>query len=289
MTDDKPDASLKDSPTLKRKAEQLELENRIKKAMEGISHKIAVISGKGGVGKTTVSANIAMRLALAGSKTGCLDVDITGPNLHKLLGVNTNPAIDPETRLIVPVTGPGGIKIMSMAFLLDSDDTPVIWRGPMKMGVIREFLGNVQWGALDYLVIDLPPGTGDEVLDIMQLVKPLDGIVLVSTSQELSLTSVAKTATMAGKMDVRILGVIENMSTYTCEQCQHTVRLFGEEAGVEQLAGRFNIPFLGSIPLEPGRMQQLVPAATASGKETPASRAIDGIFATLKKQVERKT
>ncbi len=286
--EDQPDAQLKESPTLKRKAEQLELEKRIEKAMAGISHKIAIISGKGGVGKTTVSANIAIRFTLAGFKTGCLDVDITGPNLHKLLGVNTSPVVDPDTRLIVPVPGPNGIKIMSMAFLLDSDDTPVIWRGPMKMGVIREFLGNVQWGDLEYLVIDLPPGTGDEVLDIMQLVKPLDGIILVSTSQELSLISVSKTATMAEKMGVHVLGIIENMSTYTCEQCQHSVHLFGEQDGVEKLAGRFNIPFLGSIPMEPGPMQHLVSTASASDKASSASRAFDGIFATIKKQMERK-
>lgn len=276
---------LKESPTLKRKAEQMELDNRIEKAMASIPHKIAVISGKGGVGKTTVAANVAIRLANAGFKTGCLDVDITGPNLHKLLGVQANPVVDPDTRQIIPVDGPLGIKVMSMAFLLDSDYTPVIWRGPMKMGIIREFLGNVRWSGVDYLVIDLPPGTGDEVLDIMQLVKPLDGIVLVSTSQEMSLISVAKTATMAQKMDVKILGIVENMSTFTCEQCQHAVHLFGEPDGVERLARQFNIPFLGSIPMEPARMQQPGSIAPPAEQVTPASKVLDAIHVVLLKQL----
>ncbi|MHA1372572.1 MAG: Mrp/NBP35 family ATP-binding protein [Promethearchaeota archaeon] len=276
---------LKDSPTLDRRKQILELEKRIKENMEQISHKIAIISGKGGVGKTTVAANLAIRFAMDGNVTGALDVDITGPNLHKLLSLKDRPGYDDKIKAINPVIGPYNIKVMSMAFLLDSDYTPVIWRGPMKMGVVREFLGTVNWGNLDYLIIDLPPGTGDETLDIMQLVKPLDGVIIVTTSQEMSLIDVAKTINMAGKMNVKVLGLIENMSIYKCPKCGHVEQIFGEKDAAKNLAKRFSIPFLGSIPLEPSYVQQLrdnLPVILQD-KESAAKQALEDIFSELNK------
>ncbi|MHA1793851.1 MAG: Mrp/NBP35 family ATP-binding protein [Promethearchaeota archaeon] len=276
---------LKDSPTLNRQMKQVQLEKKIEDNMKRIAHKIAIISGKGGVGKTTVAANLAIKFAETGKSTGALDVDITGPNMHKLLMISDRPEIDPVTKEIIPVEGPLNIKVMSTAFLLESDYTPVIWRGPMKMGVIREYLGTVKWGSLEYMVIDLPPGTGDETLDIMQLVKPLDGVIVVSTSQEMSLIDVAKTINMAKKMKVKVLGLIENMSQYKCPKCGNVEYIFGKKDGVKDLAASMNVPFLGSIPLEPKFVQQVdetIPVV-AQKHESDAKNAFEDIFDNIMK------
>jgi len=268
---------LKPSPTLERNMKQVQLEQKIKSNMENIRHKIAVISGKGGVGKTTIAANLALFLASKNDTVGVLDVDITGPNMHKILGITERPEIDPNDQSIIPVKGPLNMKVMSMAFLLDSDQTPVIWRGPMKMSI----LGTVAWGPLDYLVVDLPPGTGDETLDIMQLVKPLDGVLIVTTSQDMSLISVSKTISMAMKMDVNVLGVIENMSTYTCPTCGHESHVFGKAGAAEAMAGQFNVPFLGSIPLEPIDVQFGCGDLSSEKEEGSAKSAFKVIFEDL--------
>ncbi|MFX0100244.1 MAG: Mrp/NBP35 family ATP-binding protein [Candidatus Hodarchaeota archaeon] len=279
---------LNDSPTLERKMKMQQMELNIKENMEKIKHKIAIISGKGGVGKTTVAANLAIKFADEGESAGSLDVDITGPNLHKLLGVRDRPLVDPMTKIIIPVDGPLNLKIMSMAFLLETEHTPVIWRGPMKMGVIREFLGSVKWGDLNYLVIDLPPGTGDETLDIMQLVKPIDGVVVVTTSQEMSLIDVAKTIIMSKKMEVPVLGLIENMSSYKCPHCGKEEQIYGEKGAAEKLARDMGVPFLGSIPLEPEFVQQTkenVPVILQK-IDSQAKEAFENIYQNLKKQLK---
>ena len=278
---------LKPSPTLERHAKQLELEKKIEMNMENIQHKIAVISGKGGVGKTTVAANLALFLANKEENVGVLDVDITGPNMHKILGISDRPEVDPSDKSILPVRGPLNIRVMSMAFLLDSDQTPVIWRGPMKMSIIREFLGSVAWGKLTYLVVDLPPGTGDETLDIMQLVKNIDGVIVVTTSQDLSLVSVSKTISMAMKMDVKVLGIIENMSTYQCPKCGYESHIFGKEGGAKVLARHFDIPFLGSIPLDPQDIQ-FDYGARVSTVEGKAKSSFQGIFERLYSEISKK-
>ncbi len=266
----------------------MELQQKIDANMARIKHKIAIISGKGGVGKTTVAANLAVKFAETGRSTGALDIDITGPTLHKLLGVDiAPPEIDPFTKTIVPANGPLNIKVMSTAFLLPDDTTPVIWRGPMKMGVVREYLGAVSWGDLDYLIIDLPPGTGDEILDIMQLVKPLDGVVVVTTAQELSTTSVGKTIVMAEKMGVKVLGVVENMSVYKCTKCGNEERLFGAPDGAKNLARDLGVPYLGSIPLDPAVVQQAaerVPAISQQ-QDSPAKKSFNEIFKKISDQL----
>ena len=236
-------------------AQEIETE-QIKETMGNIKHRIIVCSGKGGVGKSTVSTNLAISLASQGFTVGILDVDITGPNVPKMLGVDgQRPDVIPGENKFIPINGPLNIKVMSMAFLLESPDTPVIWRGPIKMKALRQFITDGSWGELDYLIADLPPGTSDETLDIMQL---MDGhVVIVTTPQEVATLDARKTVEMAKKMNRPILGIVENMSglTVKCDHCgeEKHVDLFGSGGG-EKAAADLEVPFLGKIPIEQGIM-----------------------------------
>lgn len=222
----------------------------IRNNMSKIKHKIVVISGKGGVGKTTIAVNLAMSLASVGLRVGILDVDITGPNVNKMLGISPEirPRVDPDAKKFYPVDGPLNTKVVSMAFLLQDSDTPVIWRGPMKMGAVRQFLGDAHWGELDYLICDLPPGTSDETLDILQLI-PDENVVVVSTPQEVAIMDARKTIAMAKTMERHVLGIIENMSGFKCPHCNEYIDLY-PPGGVEKASKDFNIKFLGKIPFE---------------------------------------
>ena len=214
-----------------------------------VANTVAVGSGKGGVGKSTVSANLALAFGRAGAAVGLMDADVYGPNLVQMLGVKSKPEIIDGK--IIPVTA-GGIKLMSMAFFLKQDE-PVIWRGPMLHGAMKQFLGDVAWGRLDYLFIDMPPGTGDVQLTLSQII-PLTGAVLVTTPQEVALLDVRKAAAMFRKVNVPILGVVENMSWFNCPHCGERAEIFSHGGG-RKAAEDFSAPFLGEIPLDIGVRQ----------------------------------
>jgi ATP-binding protein involved in chromosome partitioning len=212
--------------------------------LPGVRNTIAVASGKGGVGKSTVAANLAVALGQAGATVGLMDADVYGPCIPKLMGASTAPQVTEEGKVIPPVQH--GVKIMSMGFFLPKDEA-VIWRGPMLHKMVQEFLGRVEWGELDYLVIDLPPGTGDVQLSLCQTI-PLTGAVIVSTPQDLALEVASKAILMFRKLKVPILGIVENMSYYVCSHCGQRDDIFGH-GGAREASARAGIPFLGEIPL----------------------------------------
>lgn len=214
-----------------------------------IKHKIIVTSGKGGVGKSTVSANIAMVLAMRGYDVGLLDADIHGPNIPKMFHIE-DAMLYADDEGIMPIIVPPSLKIMSMAFLIQDSDNPVIWRGPMKIGALRQFVADVRWGNLDYLIVDLPPGTGDEPLTVAQLMPDADGMVVVTTPQEVALLNSRKSVGFARQLKMPVLGIIENMSGFVCPNCRKEVDLF-KKGGGEQAAKELDVPFLGSIPVDP--------------------------------------
>ncbi len=235
----------------KRIAEFTEKDQKLKKNMSRIKHKIAVISGKGGVGKSTVAANLAMAFALHGYKdrVGILDVDIHGPCIPKLLGVKGKKVqISPLGAL--PVTGPEGIKVVSMDFLVQSQETPIIWRGPLKMQAIKQFLSDFMWGELDFLFIDAPPGTGDESLSVMQLMPEMDGTIIVTIPSEVSEDVVKKAVTFSKQMRIPVIGIVENMSGFTCPKCGEKINILGAGGG-KRIAEELDVPFLGQIPIDP--------------------------------------
>lgn len=223
-------------------------EEMLKARMKKVKHKIAVISGKGGVGKSIVTANIALSFAKKGYKVGILDADLHGPSIPKILGVRGN-TLEASSLGILPVTGPLNIKIVSIDFLLPKDETPVIWRGPLKMNAIRQFLSEVAWGDLDILFIDLPPGTGDEPLSVIKLIPDMDGVIVVTIPSEVSQLVVKKSIEFAKELNIPIIGVIENMSGFICPKCGSQINLFSIGGG-EKIAKELNIPFLGGIPLD---------------------------------------
>jgi len=212
-----------------------------------INQVIAVMSGKGGVGKSSVAALISVRLAREGYRVGLLDADITGPSIPKMFGIKSS--AQAMEFGILPVKSDSGIEVMSLNLLLENEDDPVIWRGPLIAGAVKQFWTDVIWGKLDYLIVDLPPGTGDVPITVMQSL-PLDGVVIVSSPQDVAAMIVKKAIRMASMMDVKILGLIENMSYAVCPKCGEILHLFGPSRG-EELAKSSGIPYLGALPLDP--------------------------------------
>jgi Mrp family chromosome partitioning ATPase/predicted Fe-Mo cluster-binding NifX family protein len=235
-------------PTLEAIMEKQQIQER----MSLIKHKILIMSGKGGVGKSTVAVNLAVSLAMRGKSVGLLDVDIHGPSIPKLLGIhNQKPSY--SDGVIQPIGYPidgKTIHVMSIGFFLESQDDAIIWRGPLKMGAIKQFLKDSSWGNLDYLIIDSPPGTGDEPLAVRQLINGLEGAIIVTTPQELALVDVRKSVNFCRHVQLPVLGVIENMSGLTCPHCGGQIDVFSSGGG-EIMADNMHVPFLGSIPIDP--------------------------------------
>jgi Mrp family chromosome partitioning ATPase len=222
---------------------------QVRRRMARIRHKILVLSGKGGVGKSTVAVNLAVSLALKGKATGLLDIDIHGPSVPRILSLESK-AVVPGQDGMLPVQMDGNLKVMSIGFLLPPGDDAVIWRGPRKYHTIKQFLKDVEWGDLDFLIVDSPPGTGDEPLAIAQLLEKADGAVVVTTPQDVALSDVRRGITFCRNLNLPVLGVIENMSGFVCPKCGQRTDIF-RSGGGEKMAREMNVPFLGRVPIDP--------------------------------------
>jgi len=250
---------------------------RLQATLCRIQKKIVVLSGKGGVGKSTVAVNLATALSLNGMRVGLLDVDIHGPSIPTMLGLEKS-TLRGSAEGLFPVEL-GNMKIMSLGFILQNPDDAIIWRGPMKMGVIKQFLTDVHWGDLDYLIVDAPPGTGDEPLSLCQLIQPLDGAIIVTTPQKVAAVDVRKSVSFCKRLDVPVLGVIENMSGFACPKCGEITQILPAGGG-KQIATDMNVPYLGAIPMDPAIAQ-----SGDSGKvfvshfpETPTGKIMQDII-----------
>jgi len=218
--------------------------------MSEIAHKYIVMSGKGGVGKSSVAANLAVWLSTRGKQVGLLDADIHGPSVPTLLAVNGRRLVSDDGQRVLPIEYSRTLKVISIGFMLANDNEPVIWRGPMKHNLIQQFVQDVEWGRLDYLVVDCPPGTGDEPLSVIQVLGGADGAVIVTTPQELAAVDVRKCLTFCKQLSLPVLGIIENMSGFVCPHCAKRVDIFAGHSG-EQMAEDFQVPFLGCVPIDP--------------------------------------
>jgi ATP-binding protein involved in chromosome partitioning len=251
------------------------------KLLPGVRNVVAVASGKGGVGKTTTSVNLALALAETGARVGLLDGDIYGPNVPLMMGIKGKPDVQGAEGKIVPITS-YGVKLISIGFFLGENDQAVIWRGPMVHSAIQQFLKDVAWGELDYLVVDLPPGTGDAPLSLSQLV-PLSGVVVVTTPQDVALQDVVKGIAMFQRLEVPIVGIVENMAYFVCPCCNPRADIFGEGGG-RRLAERHRNPFLGEVPLhqsvrEGGDAGRPVVIAAPDSPQAQAFRQVAGAVA----------
>jgi ATP-binding protein involved in chromosome partitioning len=247
----------------------------------GIRHKILVMSGKGGVGKSSIAANIAVGLALKGKKVGLMDIDIHGPSIPRMVGLEGTP-LRQSGEGLMPVEYSDNLKVMSIGFLMRDGKDAVIWRAPLKHSLIRQFLTDVRWGDLDYLIVDCPPGTGDELISIAQLLEDADGAIVVTTPQDVALNDVRKSITFCHHVNLPVLGVIENMSGYVCPHCGNKVDIF-KTGGGEKMASEMDVPFLGRIPIDPRIVDQ-----SDSGKpflqycpRTETAAAFESVIAPL--------
>jgi len=257
--------------------EELMLQGR----MGDIDHKLLVLSGKGGVGKSTVAANLAAALAQVGKHVGLLDVDVHGPSIPKLMGLEGRP-VQIAGEELVPVKVNDNLSVMSIGFLLSSGKDPVIWRGPRKYHLIRQFLKDVLWGHLDYLVVDSPPGTGDEPLSVAQLVGSPAGAVIVTTPQEVAISDVRRCVSFCNTVSLPIVGIVENMSGFVCPKCGAKIDLFKRGGGMA-LALEMRVPFLGQIPID----TEVVMAGDAgipllgNGPQSPVAKAFSEVVDSI--------
>ena len=226
------------------KPEDVKLIRRLSK----IKHTIIVMSGKGGVGKSTVSVNLAVSLSMRGYEVGILDGDIHGPNIPKMLKIE-DAQLTADDNGIYPAIVPPHLKVMSMAFLSPNRDQPIVWRGPMKMGALRKFIEDVYWGDLDYLVVDLPPGTGDEALTVAQLAPNIAGAVIVTTPQDVAVLDSSKAAQFVKKLELPVLGIVENMSGFVCPHCKEEIDIFGKGGG-EKEAKELGVPLVFVVVID---------------------------------------
>ncbi len=268
----------------------LDEETVLRTRMKKIKHKIAVISGKGGVGKTVTAVNLAIAFAMQGHKNrvGLLDADLHGPCVPKMLGME-----DKKLKVgpigAFPALGPLGVKVVSMAFVLEGKEVPVIWRGPLKMRAIQQFLSEIAWGELDFLLIDLPPGTGDEPLSVMKLLPEMDGVVIVTIPSEVSQTVVGKSITFSRQLNVPVIGIIENMSGFVCPDCGKVTDIF-KSGGGEKVAKEYSVPFLGKIPLDPRvcEASDLGHPFIMEYPDSPAAKAFMEIVEKIKIYIQNK-
>ncbi|PSN85320.1 hypothetical protein B9Q02_06850 [Candidatus Marsarchaeota G1 archaeon BE_D] len=241
----------------------------------GIHNIIAVVSGKGGVGKSTISALIAVELKRRGFRVGVMDADVTGPSIPKLFGLTQRLEVNKDGNKLLPATTKSGIKVVSMNLILNEQTEAAIWRGPIVSGVIRQFFTDVEWGELDYLVVDLPPGTSDAPLTVFQSI-PLDGVIVVTSPQELARVIVAKAVNMAKKLNAPLLGLVENMAYTKCTECGSTIFIFGKPKG-EEAAKEYAVPYLGELPLDPLLVELCDSGRIEEYQATELSRVVDRI------------
>ncbi|AKJ65285.1 Mrp/NBP35 family ATP-binding protein [Kiritimatiella glycovorans] len=260
-------------------------EMALKCAMARIRHKVLVLSGKGGVGKSTVAANLAAALS-KDERVGLLDADLHGPSVPRLFNLSGSQVLGSEGRILpVPVTPL--LHVMSIGFLLEAPETPVIWRGPRKLAALRQFLSEVDWDEREYLIVDCPPGTGDEPLGVIQTIGEVSGAVIVTTPQELALEDVRKSVSFCRQLETPVLGVVENMSGFACPNCGEVSPIF-EQGGGEEMAQQMNVPFLGRIPIDPGVVRacdrgELTRYQQSAG--SASARAFDEVREALKRNL----
>ncbi len=281
---DKPTAEAQQQAQARYQQQQQAIEQRARE----IDHILLVMSGKGGVGKSTVAVNLAWMLAAEGSKVGLLDADLHGPNTALMTGTD-NTRLSLRNNLMEPATAAHGLKVVSMAMLLEDRDTPTIWRGPLRSGALRQFIADVDWGKLDYLIVDLPPGTGDEPLTIAQSFPGTDGVIIVTTPQQVSQEDCRKAINFARKLELPVTGVIENMSGFVCPYCGKLTAIFSQGGG-ETMAEQMGVPFLGALPLVPEVVSMSDSGQSLTEQAAPQAirEAFAGILSAVKAHLAKQ-
>lgn len=254
---------------------------------KGVKHTIMVMSGKGGVGKSTISVNLAVSLA-KNYKVGLIDADINGPDDPKMLGVSDEKVDVNEEGKILPVKTKYNVDVISMGFLLPTEDTAVIWRGALRHKALQQFLEDVAWGERDFVIMDMPPGTGDEALSVAQIVPDVEGVVVVVTPQDVALLDAKKAINFASQMKLKVLGLVENMSGFVCPHCGETVNIF-KKGGGEEAARKYNVPFLGRIPLYTEIVESSDNGVPSVSQSNAIAEAFNKVTENLLNVMEKRT